>query len=524
MVDGLGIDVGTTGLRAAVFEDGRGRAVPAATVPISHTEIILSHTTGSAERSRASFASWLQLCGVKARLGMPRLPAHRALDDSTDVVGRQLRELRVRIEHHLGAAVTGVAVGVPSCFGMSQRAALRKATQEAGFGQVALVDESLAAALAVYDDRGPERTVLVFALGRGSFVASAMAVGNGLPRGLCHEGTLGIGAETFDALIVEEVARRLAQRGVLDVSQDRLAVEVLLAGAERARIALDGTDEVFLEIGPFRDSAGRIVRGHWQLRRTEFEEIIAPVVAETIALARRAVEDAGLRPGAVDEVLLAGRPTRTPVLAAELVRLLQCPVKQADWEAVACGCARYAARCQETCVGVPIAPADHSPDAVAPDLALAIEPESSVVRPSGDALLALVERFRSCQRAADAEGCEAVLSEVAALGREDVSYIYSRRASILRADGQPDEAIGALEKGLKVCPENGHIRRLLGEVHAGRAVVAARQRRDRECRHSLKQAFALDPANVTALALQRELAAATALNRQPGHGGRRRRR
>jgi tetratricopeptide (TPR) repeat protein len=124
---------------------------------------------------------------------------------------------------------------------------------------------------------------------------------------------------------------------------------------------------------------------------------------------------------------------------------------------------------------------------------------------SEDALLTAVRRARQQLQThgleAGIEAFEDVLDQV----REEISYLYSKRASELRQEGRLDEAQATLERGLRYWPENTHIRQLLADIHASKARELARRGFYAQSKGHLRKSLELDPANLSARELAQEL-------------------
>jgi hypothetical protein len=474
---------------------------------------------------------------AKANLGTAKRPhnAKGSVAQSFEPqVETQLRSLHANLDTYLRAEILGAVVGVPVCYGMNQRATLRAVAQRAGFGEVGLIDESVAAALSCYPRDSHQHHVLVYCLGRAVFSVSVVSVGHSLPRALCHEGLIDLGAQDFDAMLVQSLAQVVLDREGIDISCDRLAMQELLMRAEMARLALNGVSETAIEIGPLVDLGGRRFSGRLRVSRAELETSIAPLVAHTINLSRKAVEGAGVQVTEIAEILLVGEATRTPLVIQEIKRSFGRPARHAPPAAVAQGAAIHATTLRNCFVPradpqPAVAPTERPPHenthppAIASDTAASAAPGPIPQRREPeDAILTALRKIRLTQQSRDWEACIAAFEGLLNQAREELSYAYSMRASELRAAGRFNDAQVKLEMGLECWPENEHIQHVLAGLYADKAWEAARQRLHQRCREYLLKSLRLDPGNASARKLESELARVASHGKHSG--GRRGRR
>lgn len=510
---GIGIDFGATACRAVIFEDGQCRAATESFVPTEGA--VLTSESGSTMPSQSndplapSAPRWLRLETVKANLGTGRrlrdLKGYSAYTFEAQAQV-QLHTLKSRLEECLHAEIVGAAVGVPVCYGMNQRATLRSIAESAGFGKVGLLDESIAAAWSSYRDLTHPCHVLVYCLGRSVFGVSVLQVGDGAPRALNHEGSVRLGGQDFEALLVERIAEEVLRTSKINIGYDREMVQELIERAEEVKIALSTAEEAAMEIGPTRDLTGRSFQLQYRVSRADLEQIAAPLVARTITLSQEAVQGAGLSSEDIAQILLVGEATRTPLVVRELSRVFDRPTRHATADAVACGAALYAASLQNCFVrregsrppGTPVVPVP------APECKRSTSPIPAA-RESEDPLLVAVQKVRRQIQTSDweagIEAFEALLNQA----REELSYLYSRRASQLRQEGKPDEAQANLERGLSYWPSNTHIRKSLAEIHSDRARRYAKQHAFERCEMHLSKSLDYDPENLSARLLAQDL-------------------
>jgi Fe-S protein assembly chaperone HscA/FeS assembly protein IscX len=217
-----------------------------------------------------------------------------------------LRDLRERAERSLGKQVGKAVITVPAWFDDAQRQATRLAGRLAGLEVVRIVNEPTAAALAYGLDRTKEGAVVVYDLGGGTFDVSVLEIRDGIFRVRATSGDTQLGGDDFD----RKLAARLFARQGASFAPDASLLQAARQAAERAKIALSTRDAVQWGVADQRSG----VDLDDTITRAEFEALIEPEVARTLACCRRALSDSGLAPGDVKAVVLVGGSTRVPLV------------------------------------------------------------------------------------------------------------------------------------------------------------------------------------------------------------------
>ena len=233
-----------------------------------------------------------------------------------------LREIREFSEEALGEEVKEAVITVPAYFDDSQRQATKDAGRIAGLEVLRIINEPTAAALAYGLDRQQtKRVVAVYDLGGGTFDISILELAEGIFEVKSTSGDTYLGGEDFDRRIMDWlIAEFQAETGV-DLREDRMALQRLKEAAERAKCELSTEVEAAINL-PFI-SADETGARHLSrtLARDHFEELVRDLVERTDAPCRDALAQAGLRPDQVDEVLLVGGQTRTPLVHRTVSRI-----------------------------------------------------------------------------------------------------------------------------------------------------------------------------------------------------------
>ena len=233
-----------------------------------------------------------------------------------------LREIKEFIEEGLQEEVREAVITVPAYFNDLQRQATKDAGKIAGLEVVRILNEPTAAALAYGLDRqGVTHTIAVYDLGGGTFDISILQLSQGVFEVRSTAGDTYLGGEDFDQRIMDWLIEGFDGETGIDLRQDRMALQRLKEAAERAKCELSSADEAAINL-PFI-SADRSGPRHLarSLTRQQFEDLVRDLVERTEGPCRDALKEAGLRADQIDEVLLVGGQTRTPLVAQAVERI-----------------------------------------------------------------------------------------------------------------------------------------------------------------------------------------------------------
>jgi molecular chaperone DnaK len=236
-----------------------------------------------------------------------------------------LREIKEFVEEQLQEEVREAVITVPAYFNDSQRQATKDAGKIAGLDVVRILNEPTAAALAYGLDQPGSATaastIAVYDLGGGTFDISILQLSQGIFEVRSTSGDTYLGGEDFDQRIMDWLIAGFADETGIDLRQDRMALQRLKEAAERAKCELSATEETSLNL-PFI-SADRSGPRHLArvLTRAEFEELVRDLVERTEGPCLDALAGAGLRADEIDEVLLVGGQTRSPLVAQAVERI-----------------------------------------------------------------------------------------------------------------------------------------------------------------------------------------------------------
>ena len=223
-----------------------------------------------------------------------------------------LQKMKETAEAYLGEKVEQAVITVPAYFNDAQRQATKDAGKIAGLEVLRIINEPTAAALAYGLDKSENKTIAVYDLGGGTFDISILEVGDGVFEVKSTNGDTFLGGEDFDSKIVEYLADAFKKDEGIDLRNDKLALQRLKEAAEKAKIELSSaaTTEVNL---PFitADANGpkHLVK---TITRSDLEKLVEELIKRTLEPCKKAIKDAGVSAGDIDEVVLVGGMTRMP--------------------------------------------------------------------------------------------------------------------------------------------------------------------------------------------------------------------
>ncbi|NEQ82054.1 MAG: molecular chaperone DnaK [Moorea sp. SIO2I5] len=252
------------------------------------------------------------------RIKCPRLKKDFAPEEISAMI---LRKLADEASRYLGEEVTGTVITVPAYFNDSQRQATRDAGRIAGLEVLRILNEPTAASLAYGLDLEASQTILVFDLGGGTFDVSILEVGDGVCEVLSTSGDTQLGGNDFDRKIVDWLAEKFLESEGIDLRRDRQALQRLTEAAEKAKIELSGVGVTDINLPFITATEDGPKHLETRLKRSQFEELCVDLVSRLRRPLKRAFKDAGLTPMDIDEVILVGGGTRTPMVQ-QLVRSL----------------------------------------------------------------------------------------------------------------------------------------------------------------------------------------------------------
>ena len=229
-----------------------------------------------------------------------------------------LQKLKRDAEEYLGEEVSEAVITVPAYFEDAQRQATKDAGRIAGLNVKRIINEPTAASLAYGMDKEEDQTILVFDLGGGTFDVSILELGEGVFEVKATSGNNHLGGDDFDAKVVEWMVSEFKKVEGIDLSKDKMAAQRLVEAAEKAKKELSSTTSTSINLPFITADQNGPKHMDLTLTRAQFNNLTADLVEATAGPVRQAMEDAGLQPGQVDQVILVGGSTRIPAVQEQV--------------------------------------------------------------------------------------------------------------------------------------------------------------------------------------------------------------
>jgi molecular chaperone DnaK len=223
-----------------------------------------------------------------------------------------LQKMRQTAEDYLGHKVQKAVVTVPAYFNDSQRQATKDAGKIAGLEVLRIINEPTAAALAYGLEKKKEEKIAVFDLGGGTYDISVLELAEGVFEVKSTNGDTHLGGDDFDQKVINWLVEEFKKDQGIDLSKDPMALQRLKEAAEKAKMELSTTQQTEINL-PFvtADQSGPKHLA-MTLTRSKFEQLVDDLVRRTMPPMEKALKDANLKPGDIDEVILVGGSTRIP--------------------------------------------------------------------------------------------------------------------------------------------------------------------------------------------------------------------
>ncbi|MBV9393886.1 MAG: molecular chaperone DnaK [Methylobacteriaceae bacterium] len=223
-----------------------------------------------------------------------------------------LQKMKETAEAHLGGPVTQAVITVPAYFNDAQRQATKDAGKIAGLEVLRIINEPTAAALAYGLDKKGSGTIAVYDLGGGTFDVSILEIGDGVFEVKSTNGDTFLGGEDFDMRLVEYLAAEFKKEQGIDLTKDKLALQRLKEAAEKAKIELSSATQTDINLPYITADASGPKHMTMKLTRAKYESLVDDLIQRTVEPCRKALKDANLTAGEINEVVLVGGMTRMP--------------------------------------------------------------------------------------------------------------------------------------------------------------------------------------------------------------------
>ncbi len=225
-----------------------------------------------------------------------------------------LADIKDTAEQYLGETVTDAVITVPAYFDDSQRQATKDAGKIAGLNVLRIINEPTAASLAYGLDKKADEKIAVFDLGGGTFDISILEIGDGVFEVKATNGDTHLGGDDFDLRVIDYLADEFKKESGIDVRNDKMALQRLKEGAEKAKMELSTALQTDVNLPFITADANGPKHLNIKITRAKFESLVEDQLDHLEGPCKTALKDAGLKPEEIDEVILVGGMTRMPAV------------------------------------------------------------------------------------------------------------------------------------------------------------------------------------------------------------------
>ena len=317
----VGIDLGTTNSVVAVLEGGEpavianaeGNRTTPSIVAFKGEEVLV----GELAKRQAITNPDNTIRSIKREIGTSWKKEFEGSEYTPqEISARILQKLKRDAEAYLGEDVTEAVITVPAYFNDAERQATKEAGKIAGLNVLRIINEPTAASLAYGLENSEDQKILVYDLGGGTFDVSVLEISEGVFEVKSTSGDSKLGGDDWDQKVMDWLVEKFKSSTGIDISTDKMAMQRIKEGAEKAKIELSSTTETEINL-PFitaNDAGPQHLLE--KLSRSEFEKITADLVERTKDPVNKAIKDAALSFSDIDHIILVGGSTRIPSIQA----------------------------------------------------------------------------------------------------------------------------------------------------------------------------------------------------------------
>ncbi|MED5372469.1 MAG: Hsp70 family protein [Myxococcota bacterium] len=347
----IGIDLGTSNSCVAVVKDGQpvvladaqGKNTQPSMVAFGHGgKVVVGHRARRNQiyAPQSTVASAKRLIGrrfgsdtvariqknsgydiVKGPNGDARVRVGDQVFALPEISAHVLRHMKEIAEAALGEEVDQAVITVPAYFNDHQRQATKDAATIAGLQCLRIINEPTSAALAYGFNKGRRQHIVVYDLGGGTFDVSVLRIDDDIFEVVSTAGDTFLGGDDFDYAVAEHLVQTFEEDTGIHIQENRSAKMKLRSAAERAKIALSGSDMVDIEVPDVvRNEAGVPVGLSLSMTRSDYAAIVHPLVQKTFLTCDDALGQAKMSARQIDHVLMVGGMSRSPVVRDAVMR------------------------------------------------------------------------------------------------------------------------------------------------------------------------------------------------------------
>ncbi len=324
----IGIDLGTTNSCVSVLEGGEPTVIPNAEGNRTTPSIVAftkagERLVGETAKRQAITNPDRTISSIKREMG---LDYHVEIDGKKyspqEISAMILGKLKADAESYLGEKVTEAVITVPAYFTDAQRQATKDAGKIAGLEVKRIINEPTAASLSYGLEKSDQHhKIMVFDLGGGTFDVSILEIGDGVFEVLATNGNNHLGGDDFDEVIINFLADSFKSEHGVDLKADKMSLQRLKEAAEKAKKELSTTQSTNINLPFITATAEGPLHLNLDLTRAKFEQLADKLIQATMEPTKKAMKDAGLNTGDLDQVILVGGSTRIPAVQESVKKL-----------------------------------------------------------------------------------------------------------------------------------------------------------------------------------------------------------
>ncbi|MDD5097286.1 MAG: molecular chaperone DnaK [Candidatus Omnitrophica bacterium] len=322
----IGIDLGTSNSAAAVMEGGRPVIIPSAEgAGVASGKAFPSYVAftkdgqrlvGEPARRQAAINAEGTIQAAKRKMGTDfKFKAYGKDYTPQQISAFILQKIKADAEAYLGDKVEEVVITCPAYFNDNQRQATKDAGEIAGLKVLRIINEPTAACLAYgLEKADKEQKILVFDLGGGTLDVTIMEMASGVFHVQATSGDTQLGGTDMDKVILEYIVGQFKRETGIDLMNDKMAVQRVREGAEKAKIELSSTVSTDINLPFITADATGPKHLAMTITRAKLEDLVRPIIDRCQHPMEQALNDAKLTAKEVDRIIMVGGPTRMPIV------------------------------------------------------------------------------------------------------------------------------------------------------------------------------------------------------------------
>lgn len=322
----IGIDLGTSNSAASFLEGGRPSIIPSSEgTTVGGGKAFPSYVAFTKDGQRLVGEPARRQAAINAQGTIQAAKRKMGSDHKFEAFGNKytpqqisafiLQKVKEDAEAYLGDKVDGVVITCPAYFDDNQRAATKDAGAIAGLNVLRIINEPTAACLAYgVDKSGKEQKIMVFDLGGGTLDVTVMEMADGVFEVKSTHGDTHLGGTDMDNALIDYIAEEFQKEQGIDLRKDKMALQRLREGAEKAKIELSSALNTDVNLPFITADASGPKHLTLSISRAKLEDLVNPIVERCREPIAKAIQDAKLQPSDIDRIIMVGGPTRMPIV------------------------------------------------------------------------------------------------------------------------------------------------------------------------------------------------------------------